>query len=73
MKYCVQCRKVLSALGLDRITICMASGHEFTEITFDDLYKRAERLGEKSTKGCKLMGICHCHYNTTNCCKECRR
>ena len=51
----------------------MASGHEFTEITFDDLYKRAERLGEKSTKGCKLMGICHCHYNTTNCCKECRR
>jgi hypothetical protein len=73
MKYCVQCRKVDSALGLAGLTLCIASGHELVEITFQELMQSAERLGTLSAKGYKLGGVCQCHWKTTNCCGECKK
>jgi len=73
MKYCVNCRKFLSALGPNVAMICIPQQHEIIERSFEELYETSVRKGELAAKGCKLMGICQCHYNTTNCCEKCKK
>ena len=41
MKYCIQCKKFTSALGLEGLTLCVMQNHQFTDKTFDDIYREA--------------------------------
>jgi len=41
LKYCQQCRKFVSALGIEGLTFCVAAKHDIVEKSFEDIYREA--------------------------------